>query len=349
MKSKKMLIIFILFSFILIGCKDKAKKVEEQSNVFNVMTIKLMSKKLTPKITLSGWVEPFYDIKLASELGGNVEEIFFSEGMQVKKGDVIAYVNLEFLKTSLSQAKSSLDMAKAKYERQKKLFERKLISDEQMEEFETALKVSDENFNMANINFEKGKIVSPIDGVLDSLDIDKGEVLVPFQNIGRIINIDNVYVLSSFPEKDILKINQNDSVSVKSSVFEEILSGKIHYVALASNEFAKTFKVKIIVENKNYKLRPGMLVNVEYMLPEIENALSIPQSSITQVKGRKSVYVLEEGFAREKEIQTGITFSNKVQILSGLKEGDSIIVFGHQNLIDGDKVNEIMKQENMEI
>jgi membrane fusion protein (multidrug efflux system) len=333
---------------MLSGCAPETRVEKNEHAATNVSVLRLEPQNLEDTWTFGGVIEASKDIIPASELGGGVEWIGVREGDSLEKGQEIAHVNLEMLETALDQANARFHLAEVQHRRQKTLFEKKLISAGQMDRFEADLRIARANARAARVRFEKGKIVSPVSGILNRLDIDVGEVIAPARPIGHIVRLDEVKAVVSFPEKDLPFIQEKKSVEIR------LLShpgwtfrGEIDFIAAAAEKQGRTFRVEVLVPNPEHRLRPGMIVDAVFPKPVRKNVILVPQTAVLSKEGRKWVFVEENGAAREREIETGARSGTEIEVLEGLETGDLLVVLGQHNLMDGDPVH-VARKENIE-
>lgn len=340
---KKYHIIFLCFGtallFFFTGCKKQGKKVETSEVIANVKVMEIVCQEITETFRISAWIEAKDDIMLASEMGGVVEALFHKEGDVIKKGDVIAFVNLKIREASLNTADANLNLSKINYERQKELIKKELISQGQMDQHEAAYKIAKAKYEAALIQMNKAKITSPIDGIINRSDLDLGEIAIPGIPVLRIVNIDMVKALVDLPEKDIFDIRKNDEVKIQIlSKPDKKFNGVISFIATAAEGISKTFRVNVLIKNPDHILRPGMLVNVVFKKPVKKNGVVIPQTAFFSKEGRNWVYLAQNGKAVERDVVFGTIMDREIQIMKGLKQGDKIIVMGQHNIMDGDKI-----------
>ncbi|MDP8218892.1 MAG: efflux RND transporter periplasmic adaptor subunit [Candidatus Theseobacter exili] len=341
-----MIFAFSMFS----GCKQVKEPEKAPEIVANVAVLDVQSRTLTEELTLSGSVKAAEDILLASELGGPVEWVGVEEGQTVKKDQVLGKVNLKTLEAALNQAEAQYELAKLNYERQKQLFEKKLISPGEMDKYRADHKVAEANHKSVKVQYEKGLIHAPINGRLDRLDLDVGEILVPGKIVGRIVDVKEVEVIVSVPEKDVAGIKEGDKVAVHiMSQPDVVYKGDVSFVALGAEEVSKTFPAKILINNPDNIFRPGMIVTVSFRKKPRNGIIVLPQSAVLVKEGRKWVFLVKDAVAIEREVNTGAMVQDEVEILDGLSPGDSIVIRGQHNLLDGDKIKVVsggsMKKE----
>jgi len=293
MKRKTVLIILavILLIIILIIGKKAGWFGEENSDI-NVETQKVIPTTIIQKVSATGKIQPELEIKISSEVSGEIIELPVKEGQMVKKGDLLVRINpdiyqsvvkrsaasLETVRASLQQSSATLKEAEESYKRNKVLFDKGVISksdwDKAVSAYEVA-KASRESarFNvqsaMASVseaqdNLKKTIIYSPTDGTISKLSVELGERVVGTMQmtgteIMRVANLHNMEVEVDVNENDIVKISVGDSVNVEVDAYlKRVFKGTVTNIANTANtttsaDQVTNFKVKIHIEEASYK------------------------------------------------------------------------------------------------
>ena len=293
MKRKTVLIILaVILLIIILIIGKKAGWFGEENSAINVETQKVIPTTLTQKVSATGKIQPELEIKLSSEVSGEIIELPVKEGQMVKKGDLLVRINpdiyqsvvkrsaasLETVRASLQQSSATLKEAEESYKRNKVLFDKGVISksdwDKAVSAYEVA-KASRESarFNvqsaMASVseaqdNLKKTIIYSPTDGTISKLSVELGERVVGTMQmtgteIMRVANLHNMEVEVDVNENDIVKISVGDSVNVEVDAYlKRVFKGTVTNIANTANattsaDQVTNFKVKIHIEEASYK------------------------------------------------------------------------------------------------
>ena len=293
MKRKTVLIILaVILLIIILIIGKKAGWFGEENSAINVETQKVIPTTLIQKVSATGKIQPELEIKLSSEVSGEIIELPVKEGQMVKKGDLLVRINpdiyqsvvkrsaasLETVRASLQQSSATLKEAEESYKRNKVLFDKGVISksdwDKAVSAYEVA-KASRESarFNvqsaMASVseaqdNLKKTIIYSPTDGTISKLSVELGERVVGTMQmtgteIMRVANLHNMEVEVDVNENDIVKISVGDSVNVEVDAYlKRVFKGTVTNIANTANtttsaDQVTNFKVKIHIEEASYK------------------------------------------------------------------------------------------------
>nr|WP_298657010.1 efflux RND transporter periplasmic adaptor subunit [uncultured Flavobacterium sp.] len=399
----------------VIGSNDDSKVVE---------TAKVESMTIIETVSATGKIQPEVEVKISSEVSGEVIALNVKEGQQVKKGDLLVKINpdiyesgvnrtvasLSTTKAGLNQADAQVKEAKANYERNKKLFDKGVISkaewDRIVSAYEVAtaakqsayyqMKSASANVTEANDNLKRTSIFAPADGTISKLDVELGERVMGTQGMAstelmRIANLNNMEVEVDVNENDIVKVNIGDSAKVEVDAylkrkFEGIVTSISNSATSATTADQVTnFKVKVRLSKESYQdllagkpanfspFRPGMTATVDIITKRSVNVLGVPIGAVvikedTTATKKDIVAELEKEEAKEKGkapkkdekfecvfvkigdkaklkvVKTGIQDDTNIEIISGLKKGDEIIVGPYsmvsKELMPNDKVRQ---------
>ncbi|PIE33589.1 hypothetical protein CSA56_10750 [candidate division KSB3 bacterium] len=326
---------------------------EAENRLTKVKVVDIMPIPFIDTLVLPGTVRPFQDIDLASKLSGVIEWIGPKEGEWIKKGQKLLQVSVESVKTRVTEAHVRYKQAQKDYERAKKLHSENIISRNQLDTAKTQLDTLKASLDSASVDLGDGTIYSPIDGILDRRDVDRGEYINPGQAVMRIVNIGQIYVELSVPEKDILYFEKGQTVDLEMSIPrtgtcenpKEVegeqqcwFTGTIDFISVTADPSTRTYLVKVLVDNADSLLRPGMIVRAHLTRRELDDAIAVPFFTIIDREDGKAVFVVEEGIARVRSIRYGTFEKGLVEVRSGLDPGDRLIIVGQRGLVDGQRV-----------
>jgi len=393
----------------IIGGNDDSKQVE---------TSKVDEITIIETVSATGKIQPEIEVKISSEVSGEIIALPIKEGQVVKKGDLLVKINpdlytsgynrtvsnLSGTKAGLSQADATFKEAKASYDRSKTLFDKGIISrsdwDKAIAAFEGA-KANKEsayfNVQSANATVKEAKdnlgrttIYAPADGTISSLDVELGERVLGTQQMTgtellRVANLNNMEVEVDVNENDIVKINIGNSTKIQVDAylkkeFKGIVTSISNSASAATTADQVTnFKVKVRILKESYQdllegkpatyspFRPGMTATVDIITERKEKVIGVPISAVvikSDTTATKSYEIEDEGEdkkvapkndkkfecvfvkvgnkAKIRIVKTGIQDDTNIEVVSGLKKGDVVIVGPYttvtKDLNSGDKV-----------
>lgn len=192
---------------------------------------------------------------------------------------------------------------------------------------------------LARLQIANSAIASPLRGVVTRRAIDPGEMAAPGVMLFSVAQIDAVYVTLDLSETDLGKVRAGQPAAIRVDAYpDRVFRGTVHDVAQTGDPRSRVFKAKVVVANPGHVLRPGMFARSEITVGRTEGALVIPRDAVSTDSGRPVVFVAAGGTAHMRTVQLGGTYGPVVQILGGLRAGESVIVSGQSGLTDGSAV-----------
>jgi membrane fusion protein, multidrug efflux system len=345
---KYAIIVFVLLAMVA-GIVLVAKKAPADANnapqappevAVDVSLAVLKPKAMPDAILLPASVEPFRSVTISAEVPGKVERLGAEEGQSVKTGQELVRVDKRTLENALQQAQVSLGIAQTNYDRNKPLAEKGLVSTEEFDKFRAALAVAQTNLAGAKLTLEKSTVNAPCSGVLNRRYIEVGEYVMPGQKLADIVDVSKVKVVVDVPEKDITFLSVGSLMGIMLGTTEDsIVPGTVSYRSVVADPATRTYRVEVTADNKDQKLLPGMIVRMVLLRRMIQNAISVPLFAVIPREGRTVVYIAEGKRAVEREVTLGPTDGHDIQILTGVKAGENLVVEGQRQLKDGQLLN----------
>lgn len=383
---------------------------------------KVTQTTIVETVSATGKIQPEVEVKISSEVSGEIIALPIKEGQQVKKGDLLVRINpdlyesgvnrsvasMSTTKAGLSQADAQVKEAKSNYDRNQKLFEKGIISKSEWDRIVSAYEVAVANkqsayyqvqsasatVTEAKDNLGRTTIYAPADGTISLLNVELGERVLGTQQmtgteILRIANLNNMEVEVDVNENDIVKVNIGDSAKIEVDAylkreFKGIVTSISNSASTAlTADQVTNFKVKVRILKESYMdllegkpenfspFRPGMTATVDIITKRKENIVAVPISAVvikddttsvkkdvvaelekkeqeqkgTAPKSDKKyecVFVKVGDKAKLKVVKTGIQDDTNIEIISGLKPGEEIIVGPYttvsKDLVSNDKV-----------
>jgi membrane fusion protein (multidrug efflux system) len=291
-------------------------------------------------IYLPGTTEAWQDVQVSADTAGRIEWMGPREGDKVNKGDLLIKIDVSALKAAMDHAAAQLKLADDLYQRRKRLFDRKIIAKEELDQSATQRTLAATDYEQIKVRYNQGFPRSPITGIINHLYVDTGEFIDTGKPIADIVNIDRIKINVRVPELDIRFVLVGQKTPVKIDAFpERDLSGKVDFVAFKADPATKTFLIRTLIDNPFGDIRPGMIARVAFVRRVITDALVAPLFVLVDKGGERLLYVEEDGLAQSRTVSIGVIQGDRVQITSGLKPGDHLIVKGHTEVEDGMKVS----------
>jgi len=311
--------------------------------VVPVMIEKIVRTNLTATFTLPATLEAWEDLSLAAETAGAIRQIHYKEGDRVEQGEVLLEIDPDTIKNYLQRDQQNVLVMRKKLDRYRQLATEGLVSQQELDDIINSVTAAKTALRTTQLQLQKSFPVAPIGGVVDRLYVDRGEYVDPGKPLLRLVQTDKLKVIAAVPEKDIsfLKVGQQVELipTANNEMPAALITGKIEAIAFLANPATHTYRTKIVINNCNSQLRPGMIVRAKFIRQQLDHVISIPLYAVMDRGGKKIVYVAESGVARKIDVITGSSVGQRIVIIQGLKKNQAIIVAGQQLLVDGVRID----------
>ncbi len=335
-------IILIATKFIFFSKKEDKTSTNKNKGNQTVAANYIIAKSsvLNSKLYSSGQIGALNQIDIIPEIQGKIIAINFKEGESVKKGNLLVKINDADIQAQLAKNKAQLKLANEKLNRLKKLIEVKGISQEELDiqENEVNILTADQMYLQAQL--AKTSITAAFDGVVGLKSISVGSFVNTNTIIASLVQLKPVYVEFSLPERysqDITN-NFNISYSYENSNNTKEYKAVVYAIEPVVDKLTKTIKIRAIY-NGPEKMYPGSFVKVFVELNSNKGSILIPTQSIIPVLKGQKVIICKNGLAEERRVVTGIRTEDKIQILEGLNEGDTVLTTALLSAKSGTKLN----------
>ena len=318
---------------------------EEKFPLVNTLTAK--KEVFNHYLELQGDVSTKQNVLIYPEMAGTLQKVYVKEGDRVSKGQLLATIDDGGMSSQLSQLKSQATLAKTTFERQERLWKQNIGSEIQYLQAKTNYESSENMVSQAQSQLGKSSIRAPFSGIIDNVIKDQGTVVAPGQGseVFRLVNLSDMFIEVEVPETYLGSVVKGKEALVYFPVLGDSITTKIRETGNFINPSNRSFEVEIPVPNKEGKIKPNLTAKVNINDYTSENAILIPTSIISEnAEGEQYVFVAEEPNSENEAvvkriiITTGKTQGAKIEVLSGLEDGNLIIKEGARSVKDGQKV-----------
>lgn len=309
-------------------------------------------------------------VKMLPRVSGRLEKLYVKQGDRVRAGQIVASLEHEqqdaqieagvaqtaSARADTERAKAEMMNARTNLERYKRLVKEGFSTQQQYDSMETAYTsakaghtaaLAKERQTASDLNRLRSSrgdyiMLAPLDGtVLDNYSLTPGAMISPSSPILDIADLRLMKATLKIPESKIFIVKKGMKVTLKFDALpSETFEGTVTRVDQFVDTATRTSSVEIYLDNEaaGWKLRPGMFGQASVIEREDHNAITVPETAIHMNEKGPYVFVMEKGAAKLKNVSTGIKQGDTIQITKGLASGEKVIVFGGNNLNDGDKV-----------
>lgn len=299
----------------------------------------LKPERLAQEIIAVGSLRSDESVTISSEISGRIASIHFTEGQPVASGALLFALDDSVYAAELEQARAGLKLSKSDHDRAQELFSRKLISVRERDAAAAKLQVDQAAVALAEARLAKTRIRAPFSGVAGLRAVSPGDYINPGQALAP---LEALAVLKadfrlSEAALSVVKVGQTLNLEVDSYTGESF-PGTVYAIDPRLSVDTRSVGIRARVPNAQRRLRPGLFARVRLVVAETADALLVPEQAIVPQGDSLFVYVIEDGKAARRAVQLGQRRGGRVQVLSGLAAGDTVITAGVQKIGPGSPV-----------
>ena len=319
---------------------------DENEKLTLVSSFEIKAKIFNSYIEAQANLKTRKNVLILPEFQGTLEQIFVSEGQKVKKGQLLAEINDSGLKDQVDQLIIQANFAKENFERTERLWNNNIGSEIQYLKSKTDFESGQKMVEQMKDRLSKTMIYAPFEGEIDEIISNQGSNLIPgVSQILRLVNLDKIYAEASVSEKYIAYIDKGTNAIVKVPLLGREIVSEIIQTGNFINPSNRTFRVEVPVENIDNKIKQNLDAKIKINIYSKQDAVVIPLRIVREdASGKNFVYVMSEDIKDGVYItsKTFISLGNKnsteVEVIDGLKIGDTLVLEGANIVEDSQRV-----------
>jgi len=300
-----------------------------------VMEVKAMP--FTNYINVQGSIDAKDNVQANPQMAGVITAIYVKVGDHVTKGQTLVQLDNSVQKQAISQAETQVNLMKTLYERQKNLWDQRIGTEVQFIQAQTNLQSAEKTLALNKQQADLYRIVAPISGTVDQMDLKQGQAASPGATSIRIVNTESLKVKANVPESYAASIHQGDMVKIVVPDANDSLTAKVTFAAKAIDPSSRSFAIEVQM-GASKTIKPNMTAVLKIADYSNKKAIVVPVNAIQKSEKGDFVFVDDNGIAKKKNITEGASYGGKTEIKTGLAVGDKLITDGSTEVEDGDKV-----------
>lgn len=324
------------FSFLLlficltvISCKKKDEKMKlSKNNILQVEGIILKADFFSKSFVYTGSFMANESVELHPEISGKIIRLYFSEGSEVEKGQLLVKIDDDELQAELEKNKLQLIIASDEERRKKELLESQGISKVEYDIVYNKVEVLKAENKQIQSKIRKTEIMAPFHGTIGLRNVSEGAFVSSQTIIATIQQLNPLKIDFLIPEvnKDLIKIGKEIVLENKQSTNQQ--KAKIYSFEPSVDIASRSIRVRALTQNPNYIFMPGEFVNVNIDFTKSEKSILVPASSIVPIVDGSKVFIVKEGKVKSVKVIISYRTKNEVEITEGLTENDTLLTSG---------------------
>ncbi|RKX34686.1 MAG: efflux transporter periplasmic adaptor subunit [Verrucomicrobia bacterium] len=302
-----------------------------------------------PRLKAVGSVAAVQGVLASAELAGTVTEIAFRSGTEVETGDILIRLDTSIEEAQLAAVEAELELAELSLKRARELRQTRSNSQADLDAALAKQKGAEAQVRNTLAAIEKKTVRAPFSGRLGIRQVDLGQFLGSGEPIVSVQSFEPIYVDFWMPQQNLAKLSVGQTVQVTADTAPDILQeGQLTTISPEVDATTRNVRCRATFSNSEAILRPGMFVEATIILPEEEEVLSIPATSVIFAPYGNSVFVIREkedsesgeiaSIANQQFVRLGERRGDFVSVISGLDPGDTVVTSGAFKLRNGVKV-----------
>jgi membrane fusion protein, multidrug efflux system len=338
-KTIIIVVVLTVLALIIFRLSTNYKKINVSKDVstdlayVSVNVSPVLKMSINDSLQLTGYMEAYSEVDIAAEAQGTITSLNAALGQEKSKGSIIATIDDKLKQLAVQTAGISVAKLKKDLERYNNLYTGGTVTEQQLNEAQNLYDNAEIQLEQAEKQLSDATIKSPISGIITRKQVEEGEYINIGSPIVTIVDISRLRIKLNVSEANVYQLKLNDKAIITTDVYRGVtFEGNISFISSQGDD-SHNYPVEIVISNNSkYPLRSGTFANVKIKLPETGSALYIPRESLLGSITEAQVYVAENNKAILKNIVVGNGNDKYLKIISGLKEGEEVIVNGQINL-----------------
>lgn len=350
---KRIIITILVVAAVLVGIGlilTNNKKKSEETTAFIAKGSGAVAVKIAPverksidlDFTANGNFAANQELNFMAENSGRVSKIYVEEGSRVSKGTVLARIDAEILNTDRETAEATYQNAQRDLARYESSFKTGGVTQQQLDQARLNAQNAKLRLQQQQRKLSDANIKSSINGIVNKKMIEVGAVVAPGTPLFELVDVSKLKLKVNVNEGQVANLKIGDKVEIQSSVFpDQKFNGKVSFIAAKADE-TLNFPIEIeVANNANNSLKAGMYGSAVFKFPKQAPAILVPRTSFVGSVSSNQLYIFNQAdsTAKMRNVTAGRILGDNVEVVSGLKEGETVITSGQINLSEGAKVS----------
>jgi len=300
-----------------------------------VVAVPARSEKIAFEIEALGTTRANESVDITAKVVNQVTAVRFTEGQQVRRGEVLVELDAEQVRADLAVAEAALAESRSQYRRSRELYNTRVLSDQQLEQIEATYKGNEARVASARARVADTVVRAPFGGRVGLRRVSVGSLISPGTVITTLDDTSTVKLDFTIPETFLSVVQPGLDIAARSVAYPDTnFDGKVSSVDSRVDPATRSVTVRAMLPNAAGLLKPGMFLTVRLSRGAVD-ALLIPEQALVPEQGDMFVFVVKDGSAAKRKVRLGERRVGDVQVIEGLAAGEVVVTEGTQKLRDG--------------
>ncbi len=326
---------------------EKGKEGEEKEKAaVPVSVAAIATGPVSAYITSTANLVAENEVKVLAESDGRVAEVLVEEGHRIGKGQILAQLVRDDVEIALKKAEVRLENARLNYERAQQEVAENLISREQFDKAHLDNQIGQQEVAEAQWRLDKTTIRSPFGGRVTERYLRLGQHVHPGDQLFTVSDFDPLIAKIFLPEKDVFGLKEGREVRITLKANEQTrFRGRIRQISPVVDTATGTVKLTVEATAPPQEVRPGAFVTIDIVRETHAQAVLLPREAVIRELKDAYVFVANAGVAEKRTVSLGLEEGARIEVLSGVKPGEQVIVAGQGGLKQGSPIKVIPAPE----
>lgn len=340
-------IILIVF---LVGCGSQATPSTdtEETAPLPVEVARVDRGTATAAISSTASLSADDEATVVARTEGVVVTLLVEEGQYVKANQPLLQLDDQRLALEVQRAEANLEQLRSAYERTKTMYDKQLVSQQTFDQARLDFENQNVAVQLAQLELAYATIRAPISGWVSARHVNTGNMVRTHDPVFDITNLADLRAELYVPERDLSKLEIGQPATLTFDALPtQSFTGRVDLISPVVDASTGTFKVTVAVRDPSQTIKPGMFGRVQVDYDRKDDALLVPKSAVVEEDDAVTVFVVQDGIARNRAVRTGYVSGEHVEILEGLEEGDLVVLSGQTALRDSVQVEVLDSPETV--
>jgi len=347
---QKNIIIWTLI-FFAAGCKPAAEKQVTENKALQVRLRQVELREYKLPVRAAGMLSTTTEMKLGFKTGGIVQQVNTKEGALVKRGEVLAALDLSEINAQVNQAHIGLEKAERDLARAQNLYRDSVATLEQFQNAESAFELAQSQKRIADFNLEHSRIKAPANGRIQKILVETNEFIAPGHPALLFASTESDWVVRvALIDKDIVKFSLGDSAYVEMDAFPDTrFPAKITELGAIADPVTGTYEAELRILRPNSQFRSGFISRAHIFPTQSSSAAMVPLESLLEASDNSAiVYVYKEGELSRRRIRTGRIVDDLIMVIEGIQPGELVITEGARYIREDSRISPVNLEKIVE-